>query len=68
MYWQKSLIFDWGIDNPSVTAYAVTPPLTQGGLLVRQLTKGIVKVNSVLPSRLVTLMFSPWLHTMVFTM
>ena len=21
---------DWGIDNPSVTAYAVPPPLTQG--------------------------------------
>ena len=25
---QKSLIFDWGIDNPSVTACAVPPPLT----------------------------------------
>ena len=33
-----------------------------------QLTRGMVNVNSVLPSRLVTLIFSPWEQTMVFTM
>jgi len=37
-------------------------------LLIHQFTSGMVKVNSVFPSRLVTEMFSPWLHTMVLTM
>ena len=33
-----------------------------------QLTSGMVKVNSVVPSRLDTEIFSPWLQTMVLTM
>ena len=40
--------------------------LKEGGKY--QLTRGMVKVNSVLPSRLVTLIFSPWEQTMVLTM
>ena len=33
-----------------------------------QLTSGMVKVNSVFPSRLATEMFSPWEQTRVLTM
>ena len=33
-----------------------------------QLTNGMVKVNSVFPSRLATEMFSPWEQTRVLTM
>ena len=52
------------IVNSTNTNFSALPKL----YCLCQFTSGMVKVNSVLPSRLVTLMSSPWLHTMVFTM